>query len=231
MNVNIEQKPSQAKLAPAVQANLEEVFFRVCNPTAKRKLWVNHFTEADRAKFKGSPMEVLEQYSVPVLWHVARGTPNWNECLVEVGHALGFINGPRRDGLLAALGARGRGDAGEHSRERAVPVWDEEASELLFQGRVVRKVLRPNQAQNIVAILREFQAKGWPPRIDDPRGRESDDEKRRRDISSINKLLDTSVLKFFCDGYGTGFRWQRVEDASGKTSAKRRRSIASPRHP
>jgi hypothetical protein len=167
-------------------------------------------------------MEVLKQHSVPVLWHFARGTPTWNECLVEAGHALGFINGPRRDVLLVALGATGPGRAGEHSRESALPVWDEDARELRFQGRVVRRVARPKQAYNIVTILRAFQAKGWPPTIDDPFARKSNDVTRRRDISSLNSRLDTTVLTFSCDGNGKGFSWKRVAHAGVKKSAKKR---------
>jgi hypothetical protein len=223
MSMNLKQVPRQATLPPAAKASLEEICLRVCNDTAKRELWANRFTDADRAKFKGPPMEVLKQHPVPVLWHLARGTPTWNECLVEAGHALGFINGPRRDVLLVALGATGPGRASEHSCASAVPVWDEDAGELRFQGRVVRRVAQPNRAHGVMAILREFQAKGWPPRIDDPLGRNSNDETRRRNIYSLNMRLDTTVLKFFCDGCGTGFRWQLVEDASAKNSAERRR--------
>ena len=38
--------------------------------------------------------------------------------------------------------------------------------ELRYRGKAVRIVRRPNQAYNIVTILRAFEAAGWPARVD-----------------------------------------------------------------
>ena len=102
-----------------------------------------------------------------------------------------------------------------------MPHWDEEARELRYRGKVVRVVTRPKQAYNIVEILRAFEAAGWPPRVDDPHRRKPNDETRRRDVSNLNKGLDTSLLKFACDGDGTGFLWRRVSTPRSKAKAKK----------
>lgn len=104
-----------------------------------------------------------------------------------------------------------------------MPHWDDEARELRYRGRVVRVVKRPRQAYNIVKILRAFEAAGWPPRIDDPHGRKTNDETRRRDVSNLNRGLDTTLLKFACDGNGTGFLWQKIVQPKAAKPTKRTR--------
>ncbi len=104
-----------------------------------------------------------------------------------------------------------------------MPHWDEDARERRFQGKVVRVVKRPRQAHNIVKILQAFEAAGWPPRIDDPHGRKSNDETRRRDMSNLNRGLDTSLMKFECDGDGTGFLWKKIPQPKTAKTAKRRK--------
>ena len=88
------------------------------------------------------------------------------------------------------------------------PRWDREARELTWGGMLVREVKRPHHAKNIVAILDAFERAGWPPRIDDPLRRHSSDERRRRDVESLNKRLLRPAMRFACDGTGTGFLWR-----------------------
>jgi len=84
-------------------------------------------------------------------------------------------------------------------------------------------VKRPDQAHNLVAILREFQEAGWPARIDDPFRRQSSDQTRRRDVENLNKRLLKPLLKFACDGNGTGFLWKKIAQPTAKKPAKRSR--------
>ena len=86
-----------------------------------------------------------------------------------------------------------------------------------------RVVKKPKQAHNIVAILRAFQAAGWPARIDDPLKRQSSDQTRRSDVENLKKLLLKPLLTFACDGNGTGFLWKKVEKPKAKKASKRRR--------
>jgi len=221
-------KPNPSELPASLRQRLEELLSRINNDVAKRELWGNRFSDADRGSFTGQPRDVLKQHSIVEIWHIARGTPTWNECIVEVAHALGFIDATQRESLRDQLGAKPAPSRGRGARQAAVPHWDDEARELRYRGRVVRVVMRPRQAYNIVTILRAFQAAGWPPRIDDPHGRKPSDETRRRDVSNLNTGLDTTVMKFACDGDGTGFLWRRVapakpvKPAKAKKAAKRR---------
>jgi hypothetical protein len=211
------------ELPDAVYEELQRLRDLIRSDTVKRELWGNRFTAADRRKFSGPEKEVLKQHHTIELWHIARGTPTPNQCIVEVAYAVGLLNNSRRDSLLDALGAKPRAGKTSKSRSAVVPHWDEDAREVRFQGKVVRVVKRPRQAHNIVKILRAFEAAGWPPRIDDPHRRKSTDETRRRDVSNLNKGLDTSLMKFECDGDGTGFLWKKIPQPKTAKTAKRRK--------
>jgi hypothetical protein len=84
-------------------------------------------------------------------------------------------------------------------------------------------VRRPSLAPNIVRLLRTFEKAGWPARIDDPFHRQRSDETRRRDVETLNKRLLKPLLKFECDGNGTGFLWKKIVQPRAKKPAKRPR--------
>lgn len=210
-------------LPDTVYEELQRLRDLIRSDTVKRDLWANRFTAADRRKFAGPEKEVLKQHHTIELWHIARSTPTPNQCIVEAAYAVGLINESRRESLLDALGAKPRAGTIGKQRSAAVPHWDAAARELRFRGKVVRVVKRPKQAHNIVTILRAFEAAGWPPRIDDPHGRKSSDETRRRDMSNLNRGLDTSLMKFECDGDGTGFLWKKIPQPKTAKTAKRRK--------
>jgi hypothetical protein len=221
--VAIKNLNSEPQLPAALRQSLQRLVDLISNDTAKRELWSKRFTPADRRKFEKPGMLPLEKHGIIDLWHIARGTPTWNECIVEVAHALGFINGERRDALLSELGVKPPAGMASKRRSAAVPHWDEAARELRYLGQVVRVVKSPKQAHNIVGILRAFEEAGWPPRIDDPHRRKSNDETRRRDVETLNKGLLKPLLKFYCDGDGTGFLWKKVESPKLKNPTKRPR--------
>ena len=155
----------------AMQRSLETALARIQNETAARELWANRFTAADRRKFAEPWPAVWKKHNVIGMWHIARGTPTWNECIVEVAHALGFIDVPRRESLLKVLGANtppGKAAGARAGSTAATPQWDDEARELRYRGQLVRVVKRPRQAHNIVTILRAFEAAEWPARVDAP---------------------------------------------------------------
>jgi hypothetical protein len=213
----------QSGLPSGLHDRLQGLLDQILNDAVKRDLWTNRFTAADRQKFAKPGIPEPKKINVIEMWHIARGTPTWNECIVEVAHAIGFINATRRESLLDQLGAHRPPSRSPARATAAVPYWDDEARELRYRNRVVRVVKRPRQAHNIVKILRAFEAAGWPPRIDDPHGRKPNDETRRRDVSNLNRGLDTTLLKFACDGNGTGFLWQKIVQPKAAKPAKRAR--------
>ena len=102
--------------------------------------------------------------SIIEMWHIARGTPTLNACIVEIAHALSFIDGTQRESLLDALGASTRSGLASGGRGRSIaatPHWDNDTKKLSYRNQTVREVMRPNQAHNIVKILQSFHNAGW----------------------------------------------------------------------
>ena len=129
-------------LSRAVYEELQRLRDLIRSDTVKREMWGNRFTAADRRKFSGPEREVLRKHHTIELWHIARGTPTPNQCIVEVAYAVGLVDDTRRDSLLDALGAKPRAGKIGKQRSAAVPHWDAAARELRFRGKVVRVVIQ-----------------------------------------------------------------------------------------
>ena len=197
---------------------LEKAYHRVQNLTAAQRLWDRVLTEKDRRKCGGSlAVAWAADTGLTVgMYCTARGTTA-DRGLVEVAHALGFLNDRLRDDLLDALGEQ------PAERDPEKPHWDKQARELRFRSVVVRKVPKPASAGNIVRILDEFEDFGWPPRIEDPFGEGGKDDRRRRAVETLNNGMLKKSMWFECDGDGTGFIWRASPRRPAKKSARRKR--------
>ena len=197
---------------------LEKAYRRVQNLTAAERLWDRVFTVKDRRKCGGSlAVAWTADTGLTVgMYCTARGTTA-DRGLVEVAHALGFLNDRLRDDLLDALGE------GPAERDPEKPHWDKQARELRFRGVVVRRLPKPASAKNVVRILDEFEDLGWPTRIDDPLTRGGKDDRRRRAVETLNGRMLSDMIRFACDSDGTGFLWRAKPRRTAKKVAKRKR--------
>ena len=183
---------------------VEDTTRRIQNATAARKLWNEIFNDADRRRCDDDLENAYRNGGVIGMWRRARGG-TIDDALLDAAHALGFLTVQARDSLAQFVPGRRR------KLDPNKPHWNAEARKLTYRGKVVREVKRPKQAYNIVTILAAFEAAGWPPRIDDPHGRQPSDETRRRDMENLNKLIRVPIIRFECDGNGTGFVWQSLQ--------------------
>ena len=183
---------------------VEDTTRRIQNATAARKLWNEIFNEEDRRRCDDDLETAYHNGGVIGMWRKARGG-TIDDALLDAAHALGFLTVQARDSLAQFVPGRRR------KLDPNKPHWNAEARKLTYRGKVVREVKRPKQAYNIVTILAAFEAAGWPPRIDDPHGRQPSDETRRRDMENLNKLIRVPIIRFECDGNGTGFVWQSLQ--------------------
>ncbi len=87
------------------------------------------------------------------------------------------------------------------------PVWDEEASELSWNGRLVRRYTSP--AKNQRDIIEAFARAGWPRRIDDPF---QDPIKLNKTLADLNARLEPQTIRFRADGTGEGAIWDIAVD-------------------
>ena len=197
---------------------LENAYRRVQNLTAAQRLWDRVLTEKDRRKCGGSLAAAwaADTGLTVGMYCTARGTTA-DRGLVEVAHALGFVNERLRNNLLDALGEQ------PAERDPEKPHWDKQARELRFRGAVVRRVPKPAQSKNVVRILDEFEDLGWPTRIDDPLTGGGKDDRRRRAVETLNGRMLSDTIRFACDGDGTGFLWRAKRRRAARKTAKRKR--------
>lgn len=182
---------------------VEDTTLRIQNATAARKLWNEIFNDEDRRRCGNDFETAYGDGRVIGMWRKARGGTA-DDAFLDAAHALGFLTEQARDRLAKFVPGRRR------KQDSDKPRWDGETRQLTYRGKVVREVKRPKQAYNIVTILEAFEAAGWPPRIDDPHGRKPSDDTRRRDMENLNKLILVPIIRFECDGNGTGFVWQSL---------------------
>jgi hypothetical protein len=217
MNDMANRKP-QHQLPEWARSELEKAYHRVQNLTAARQLWDRVFTEKDRRKCGGTLARAWtpETALTVGMYCTARGTTA-DRALVEVAHALGFLNERLRADLLDALGE----EPAERDPEK--PHWDRRAGELRFRSVVVRRVPKVGRSHNIVPILDAFEEDGWPPEIDDPLTSGGRDDRRRRAVETLNNRMLKPWMWFECNGDGTGFRWRAKPCRAAKKAARRKR--------
>ena len=181
---------------------LRQLYLRVQTPAAALRLWERGLTSVQQQQLGGDLNRAYMDSGRTIgMWARLRRNPP-ERALVEVAHALGFINNftgnwlLRECGLSGALGM----DLG------LVPQWCKDRGVLLLGGQVARRVSRPDQATNVVRILDAFEEEGWPPRIDDPLPGGRNQKRLHRTIAVLNP--DTIGMKFHADGSGEGIRWE-----------------------
>jgi hypothetical protein len=195
---------AEAGLPDWVTEKLTEAFHRIQNQLGGRKLWHERFTDTDRSKFAEPWPQVWDSNQGTIgMWCKARGT-SWNRAIAEVAHALGFLDGPTRDALLALLPAEDANDTAEQPKPNAtsvLPVWKKATGELLYLGNGIREV-KPTAA-NLRLILNSFH--------------EATD-RRRRAVATLNQGL--TGIRFLCEGNGKKIRWEAVGGEPADEKAK-----------
>ena len=171
-------------------------------PAATWRFWQRVLTPEDRRTL-GRFDDAFQTGGTIAVWSRLRGTTA-ERAIVDVALSLNLTDTATANWLLHELGESPI-DVTNPSND-ATPSWDKEARELGYRGQVVRRIMRPNQARNIVRILDEFQKKGWPLRVDDPLPNGPDPERLRKTIGTLNTGLDEIV--FHADGTGQGIEWR-----------------------
>ena len=211
---------AEAGLPDWATEKLTEAFHRIQNQLCGRKLWHERFSDTDRSKFAEPWPQVWESNQGTIgMWCKARGT-SWNRAIAEVAHALGFLDGPTRDALLAVLPAEDANNTVEQPKPNAtsvLPVWKKAAGELLYLSNVIREV-KPTAA-NLRLILNSFQETGWPAWIYDPFPPDHEaSDRRRRAVATLNQGL--TGIRFLCEGNGKKISWEAVDGEPAGEKAK-----------
>ncbi len=118
-----------------------------------------------------------------------------------------------RDGVVEAARLIGGNspvtliDAAPESLSNVKPEWDDDASELRWNSRLVCRYTAP--AKNQRDIIEAFAKAGWPRRIDDPF---KNPMKLNKTIADLNKKLQPGIIRFRSDGTGEGIIWDTCDN-------------------
>ena len=211
MNENPEGEPP--RLPDWVVARLEEACHRVQNLPAGKKLWHERFTPADHSRFDQPWPQVWAANQGTIgLWCKARGT-SWNRGIAEAAHALGFLDEPTKNAIIAALPHEdpSGGYGGTRPRRDLTPSWNKALGELRYRGDVIREV-KP-EAENLRTILDAFQEDGWPNEIYDPFPADDASGRRRRAVATLN--MDLRLIRFSSTGNGRRIAWEPRDETPG----------------
>jgi hypothetical protein len=127
--------------------------------------------------------------------HAANGAQNGHIPKVQGGTADKAANDGGNATATAANGAaREAGGANK-------PQWLKDRGELIFNGRVVKKVKHLAIAR-FVEILDTFEQQGWPDKIDWPFPKDDNPLRPHELVKSLNQRCDG--VRFGCDGHGLG---------------------------
>lgn len=196
--------PTNRTLDDSAQEELQRLRTAVEVGEATRRFWERVLTPEDQ-RLLGSFDAAFKTGGTIAVWSSLRGTTA-ERAIVDVALSLNLTDATTANWLLRELGESPI-EAPNPSNDEA-PSWGKESRELRYRGRVIRRILRPNQARNIVLLLDEFQKAGWPLRIDDPLPDGPDPERLRKTIGTLNTGLD--VIVFYADGTGQGIGWRPI---------------------
>ena len=168
---------------------------------AAQRIWDRILTAAQRKALGGFKKAFRATGPIGV-WMKLRGI-SAERATVDLAFRLDLTNRQTANWLLRQF-REPELDA-EPGNNRRHPSWNLETRKLTFCGKAARQVPRPNQASNIVCVLHEFEAQGWPPRIDDPLPGIRDTERLHHTVQVLNTGLE--LIRFHADGTGDGIAW------------------------
>jgi hypothetical protein len=144
---------------------------------------------------------------------------------VDLAHAVDLIDDGCHRRLLRELGE----SASAASEQPNRPVWDRDANELRFRGKVVRQIRSITVAKNVVAILDAFEEAGWQNRHVDnlPAPLDDDPQKLREAVATLNEGLETDDLWFKSDGTGHGVLVRFKQPFEVRPKSKKRRKAGA----
>ena len=131
----------------------------------------------------------------------ARGI-SMEQAVIEVAEAVNLMDGGTAAWLRRELGLGGP----PSSPAADQPHWDADNGRLSFGGIEIRRVRIFRDPTNIQVILNDFEAAGWPTRIDNPL--EVDQQKLHQALRSLNRGL--VMIRFRAQEGAQAIVWERV---------------------
>lgn len=201
--------------SPEALTELQTQRGRLLDPYAAQRIWQRLLSQAERDRWDNKLEDAYRDGGTLGMWMRVHDVSE-ARAVVDLAHGLGFLTDKNADWLLRELGEQPRQN---HEIAASLPLlppepadelprWDRDNYELWYRDEVVRRILLPDKAENIVRVLNAFQEEGWPRRIDDPLPRRRDQHRVHQTVRSLNSGL--RLIRFHSDGTGEGITWREV---------------------
>jgi hypothetical protein len=201
-------------IAPQVEQRLADLRLRLRIPMIQRLIQERAFTETERQQIESETEARIEAEFARLRAEKKRVTKRrrqeieseqrdqvdfigfWSRtkkvsrsgAIADLAFSVDLISAGEHLSLLRDLGEANEPPNGE------VPVWNRKTGKLSYRGRLARKVSGVKRAKNLVAILDEFERRGWPEWIPNPlAGR--DDQTLREAIADLSRGLAWLVFR------------------------------------
>lgn len=165
-----------------------------------RRLWDRVLRLDDRAKLGENFEAAINRHKTTIgMWRVLHPGVSEEQAVLDISKSMSTMDEATYNWLMREMVSDPQRIRGER------PDWNRDCGILTFRGEVIRRV-RVGTGTHIVRILDEFEAQGWPDRIDSPITKTRDDQVHRDSIRKLNARL--SAIRFRSDGTGTGILWE-----------------------
>lgn len=207
MNPIMPTNSGQREISPDLRQELSELRQKLRTPAAFLLAWKRILTEGDREQLGNNVEDLGHTEDLIEYWMRWRNLSR-ERAILDLGLKLNLLAEADHRRLLEAFGGKHRPLPGKGKR----PIWDREARELRFEGRVIRRLRSLKVARNVVAILDTFEASGWQGQIANPLDTAIAPERLHDAVYSLNKGL--AGIAFHVEGDGARISWRRVSRTS-----------------
>lgn len=175
---------------------------RLNNPYTAEKVWNTLLTDEQRRHWADLKVEYFTHGKPVAVWAAAnQKSLEW--AVIDLAHLHGMPELEYRSlskQLDLSLPPHG------------CPVWKKEVGELRLGGEVIRRIVSPSRATNIVMVLDAFQQQNWKQRIKFPPSLKGKSDTMGQTTKSLNTGL--TRIRFERDGTSQGIKWSFVPHCS-----------------
>ena len=188
-------------MSQPVIAELRTAALRIRPAAVAQRVWERVFVERDRRQLGGCLQECWPRLGTLRMWMRVRGG-SIEQALIDVAESVNLMDARTATWLRRELDL----DNPTSDAAQDQPNWNPDRGELRFSGGVIRRLRVLSNPTNIQRILDEFQATGWPNRIDNPLTR--GEEQLHQTLRSLNRGLER--IRFRAQEGAQAVVWERV---------------------
>lgn len=188
-----------ASMSANAQELMKTTFMRINTSASIARIWQALLTQPQRRSLGVDCQAAYTAHGDAAgMWSKLHRGCSRPRAIIELGKRLNFLDDLSYQWLLREIGET------HGPRDDSRPEWNPNRGQLLFGGKVIRKVRLMEEPSRVQVILEAFEAAGWPERIDRPTGVKNLSEELRTLNSGLKRI------KFHAQAGSTAISWARV---------------------